>query len=294
MNSFEEEIKRHNELTKVNIYKSFNGTEDIEKAEKKEDSEEEKVDKFKHHRLMAGYHALMSQKSGDDSLKLNSSSDEEIRKNAKLKEGEGARHKKMMEEHMNRAKSMHDEEKHGEWNTTIPSSKQAREYGSKHAAAVDKKKPSDKAFKEQKEVKTEKAEANDIEKSILDSLDKNFADLEKGGEGNKGGKVIGHTKSGKPIYEDRGHESHKKFTSKDHKDAAAIHEHLSKHSDSKDGKVDKMKHMLAKEHHEFQANKKDKESKTDHNQKMNDKLNEKVGVKKTDTKNTEKKDDKKD
>lgn len=54
-------------------------------------------------------------------------------------------------------------------------------------------------------------------------IDENI--IEKGGEGSKGGKVIGHTKSGKPIYEslDAKHENYKNFTSKDHKDAALLH-----------------------------------------------------------------------
>ena len=47
--------------------------------------------------------------------------------------------------------------------------------------------------------------------------------LEKGGEGSKGGKVIGHTKSGKPIYGTASNENHKDFTSEDHNEAAQIH-----------------------------------------------------------------------
>lgn len=38
-----------------------------------------------------------------------------------------------------------------------------------------------------------------IKNNIFKSFQEN--DLEKGGEGSRGGKVIGHTKSGKPIYE---------------------------------------------------------------------------------------------
>ena len=45
--------------------------------------------------------------------------------------------------------------------------------------------------------------------------------IEKGGEGSRGGKIIGHTKSGKPIYEGA-HQSHKSFTKQDHKDAAEL------------------------------------------------------------------------
>lgn len=60
-------------------------------------------------------------------------------------------------------------------------------------------------------------------------------DLEKGGEGSKGGKVIGHTKSGKPIYEPKGnmyarkgvigasHKNYEDYTSQDHKEVADFH-----------------------------------------------------------------------
>ena len=51
-------------------------------------------------------------------------------------------------------------------------------------------------------------------------------DLEKGGEGSKGGKVIGHTKSGKPIYDTANHSEYQKFTSKDHIDAARLKDKL--------------------------------------------------------------------
>lgn len=45
-------------------------------------------------------------------------------------------------------------------------------------------------------------------------------------EGSRGGKIIGHTKSGKPIYENHSHSSHKSFTSKDHRDAEELHRGL--------------------------------------------------------------------
>jgi hypothetical protein len=51
-------------------------------------------------------------------------------------------------------------------------------------------------------------------------------DLMKGGEGSKGGKVIGHTKSGKPIYDNHYHSSHKEFTHDDHKDAYHVHDKI--------------------------------------------------------------------
>lgn len=57
---------------------------------------------------------------------------------------------------------------------------------------------------------------------IVDLLAQEEIDLEKGGEGSKGGKVIGHTKSGKPIYENKDAKYHKDFDKEDHIDAAEI------------------------------------------------------------------------
>ncbi len=45
-------------------------------------------------------------------------------------------------------------------------------------------------------------------------------------EGSRGGKVIGHTTSGKPIYSKFGHESHAGFTPSDHKEASELHRTL--------------------------------------------------------------------
>lgn len=46
------------------------------------------------------------------------------------------------------------------------------------------------------------------------------------GEGSKGGNVIGHTQSGKPIYASAGSANHKEFTAKDHHEAAMVHGNL--------------------------------------------------------------------
>jgi hypothetical protein len=43
------------------------------------------------------------------------------------------------------------------------------------------------------------------------------------GEGSRGGKVVGHTSSGKPIYDDHGHADHASFSKEDHMDAAKLH-----------------------------------------------------------------------
>lgn len=44
--------------------------------------------------------------------------------------------------------------------------------------------------------------------------------------GPRGGKIIGKTQSGKPIYESHGNRNHKNFTKKDHLDAARAHQAL--------------------------------------------------------------------
>lgn len=59
----------------------------------------------------------------------------------------------------------------------------------------------------------------------LDKGEEFSDDFEKGakGEGSRGGKVIGHTRSGKPIYNSFNHPAHKDFTHADHRDAAWAH-----------------------------------------------------------------------
>ena len=49
--------------------------------------------------------------------------------------------------------------------------------------------------------------------------------LEKAGEGSRGGKVIGHTLSGKPVYQNHRavHAAYRHFTAADHDDASSIH-----------------------------------------------------------------------
>lgn len=42
------------------------------------------------------------------------------------------------------------------------------------------------------------------------------------GEGTRGGLIIGHTKSGKPIYAGH-HESHDRFSSEEHREASKAH-----------------------------------------------------------------------
>lgn len=74
-------------------------------------------------------------------------------------------------------------------------------------------------------------------------------EVEKGGEGSRGGKVIGHTTSGKPIYENHDHPSHEKFTPEDHEDAAETHGELVDEDDDDDP------HFHAFMHHNEKASK---------------------------------------
>ncbi len=46
--------------------------------------------------------------------------------------------------------------------------------------------------------------------------------VDAGGEGSKGGKVVGHTSSGKPIYMNAKHPDHAGFSQKDHERAARL------------------------------------------------------------------------
>ena len=68
-----------------------------------------------------------------------------------------------------------------------------------------------------------------------------FERLTKGsGEGSRGGNIVGHTKSGKPIYGDAKHKSHVDFDKRDHMDAANHHiESAEDHSKSLQEKIDK-------------------------------------------------------
>lgn len=76
-----------------------------------------------------------------------------------------------------------------------------------------------------------------------DDDDENF---EKGGVGSRGGKVVGYTKSGKPIYQKGDESSTKHFSSQDHRDAESYFSSEQNHKAAKwHGDVAKRK-----EHHE--------------------------------------------
>jgi len=59
--------------------------------------------------------------------------------------------------------------------------------------------------------------------------------IEKGGEGSKGGQVIGHTSSGKPVYANKGADHYKDFSKTDHAEAAKAHTaEFKKHAGTKE------------------------------------------------------------
>jgi len=98
------------------------------------------------------------------------------------------------------------------------------------------------------------------------SLDQALDDLIKAatGEGSRGGKIIGHTRSGKPIYQDANHADHSSFTKQDHKNAATLRMKLSDEADDKAklyGSPEGDEHFVAAQHHLEEASKKTRESK---------------------------------
>lgn len=61
----------------------------------------------------------------------------------------------------------------------------------------------------------------DAADAILDEDDERS---DAGGEGSRGGHIVGHTKTGKPIYEQQNHPSHEKFSAGEHLEAMHAHE----------------------------------------------------------------------
>jgi hypothetical protein len=119
---------------------------------------------YLHHKLMAGYHRATADELNQESLKLNTGTDEETLSAAKTKKAEAKRHNELADQHRELAKAVHDEKKNGKWNDTIPTKKQAIAYGSKQSKAIDKKTAGGKESEKDYE---------DVKKSVL-------ADIQKG------------------------------------------------------------------------------------------------------------------
>jgi hypothetical protein len=83
-----------------------------------------------------------------------------------------------------------------------------------------------------------------------DEAKKYDIDLEKGGEGSKGGMVIGHTQSGKAVYQKHSanHESYSDFSSKDHKDASKLHHRVSENLSLKSPKDSDWHRKISNQH----------------------------------------------
>lgn len=72
----------------------------------------------------------------------------------------------------------------------------------------------------------DKLEKGDISKELHESaLNQLDTIIEKAGEGSRGGHIIGHTKSGKPVYANKGimAKEYDNYSSQDHMDASEIH-----------------------------------------------------------------------
>jgi len=96
----------------------------------------------------------------------------------------------------------------------------------------------------------------------LDELKNFIAKAYGGGEGSRGGKVIGRTKSGKPIYSSHMGD-HARFSRHDHAEAMDVHK-LHARKNARDGNLDMAahhrnmadKHYRAWESKKFPKNKK--------------------------------------
>lgn len=84
--------------------------------------------------------------------------------------------------------------------------------------------------------------------------------FDAGGEGSRGGKIVGHTSSGKPIYLDKHHPSHREFSAGEHHEAVDVHEKIIKPLMSKPvKKITKeenstlVEHLGARKFHETSA-----------------------------------------
>lgn len=98
-----------------------------------------------------------------------------------------------------------------------------------------------------------------IQKSFESMYESQIPTLEKGGEGSRGGKVIRHTKSGKPIYSEKHANDYKDFSKQDHKDAEEAHEkknleHYNKSKTVHDNDAEEADHDESRsEHHHFMS-----------------------------------------
>lgn len=103
-----------------------------------------------------------------------------------------------------------------------------------------------------------KLEKGIIDQPLYDKAIEQLDSLMKAGEGSKGGHVIGHTKSGKPVYKGKNQASskeYKDFTSEDHADASHLHNQAyAEHSNKIGGPHSQYASAMAGHHGEARDN----------------------------------------
>ena len=205
-------IRNSNQNNPLDYYKDFTSDEHREAAKKLHDS-----------------------KSNDTSVKSNTRKTNLIHIHlveAKNKEGNGINSERYKGDHQKFHRDLENEKEHLKV-----------DYSSKgYQKAIDEHekagRPNGDDFHDSLVAGLKRAKKEDLQKSETININKAFEtlglveqlpiddQLVKGGEGSRGGKVIGYTKSGKPIYDSHDHPSHQNFTGGEHEEAANIHHNL--------------------------------------------------------------------
>lgn len=86
---------------------------------------------FEHSRKMAGYYGVKEKEALDSGDNFNSSSDPELRKEAKKYYDQAKKYGEKSNKYMKRARKLFNATIHGNWNSTTPSDIEAKKYGSK-------------------------------------------------------------------------------------------------------------------------------------------------------------------
>jgi hypothetical protein len=106
-------------------------------------------------------------------------------------------------------------------------------------------------YKAVKTIASENLLKGDIDQDTFDKAIEQLDSLMKGGEGSKGGHVIGHTSSGKPIYSNKKAHQYKDFNHRDHSDAAYLHSReASKHNGARTSFGSKTTHEEKSKHYD--------------------------------------------
>lgn len=106
------------------IYESNNGIDHKGNFVSLDKDQQDKNEKFKHHRLLAAYHAGKAMFEANEMRKKDGAVDHD-----KL-----SHDLKQSQHHALKAKELHNKKEHGSWIDTIPDSKEAEKYGSEHYA----------------------------------------------------------------------------------------------------------------------------------------------------------------